>query len=175
MALSGRTKLGIAIAVSVIAGLASVLLAVLLLVLAVFLIARGQVPERTEAFVRGLPGGNYLQKALARIDLTLGPRELGQEDSASEDLQEESAHENERNLVQEEYFRDILRGYSPTTRRNLRQLRVSGDPKDVLAEEWVQYFQDGLVETTHSGRGGVRAELRELIGRILDEFQDNTP
>ncbi len=175
MALSGRTKLGIAIAVSVVAGLASVLLAVLLLVLAVFLIAWGQVPERTEVFVKGLPGGNYLQKALARIDLTLGPRDMGQEDSASEDLQKESAHENERNLVQEEYFRDILRGYSPTTRRNLRQLRVSGDPKDVLAEEWVQYFQDGLVETTHSGRGGVRAELRELIGRLLDEFQDNTP
>jgi hypothetical protein len=175
MALSGRTKLGIAIAVSVLAGLASVLLAVLLLALAVFLIAWGEVPERTEAFVKGLPGGNYLQKALARIDLTLGPRDKGEEDSAPEDLQEESAHQVERNLAQEEYFRDILRGYSPTTRRNLRQLRVSGDPKDVLAEEWVQYFQDGLVETTHSGRGGVRAELRELIGRLLDEFQDNTP
>jgi hypothetical protein len=175
MALSGRTKLGIAIAVSVLAGLASVLLAVLLLALAVFLIAWGEVPERTEAFVKGLPGGNYLQKALARIDLTLGPRDMGEEDSAPEDLQEESAHQVERNLAQEEYVRDILRGYSPTTRRNLRQLRVSGDPKDVLAEEWVQYFQDGLVETTHSGRGGVRAELRELIGRLLDEFQDNTP
>ena len=56
MPLSGRTKLGIAIAVSVIAGLASVLLAVLLLVLAVFLIARGQVPERTEAFVKSRSG-----------------------------------------------------------------------------------------------------------------------
>ncbi|HZM07024.1 MAG TPA: hypothetical protein VFC11_01060 [Methylocella sp.] len=108
MPLSGRTKLGIAIAVSVIAGLASVLLAVLLLVLAVFLIARGQVPERTEAFVKGLPGGNYLQKALARIDLTLGPRELGQEDSAPEDLQEESAHEVERNRNGCNIFRMVL-------------------------------------------------------------------
>jgi hypothetical protein len=61
MALSGRTKLGITIAVSVIAGLASVSLAVLVLVLAVFLIARGQMPERTETFIKGLPGGNYLQ------------------------------------------------------------------------------------------------------------------
>lgn len=93
MPLSGRTKLGIAIAVSVIAGLASVLLAVLLLVLAVFLIA---------------PGGNYLQKALARIDLTLGPRELGQEDSAPEDLQEESAHEVERNRNGCNIFRMVL-------------------------------------------------------------------
>jgi len=45
----------------------------------------------------------------------------------------------------------------------------------VLDEEWVQYFRDGLVETTHSGRGGVRPELKELIGKLLDEFQDNTP
>jgi hypothetical protein len=34
------------------------------------------------------------------------------------------------------------------------------------------YFRGGLVETTHSGRGGVRSELKELIGRLLDEFQD---
>jgi hypothetical protein len=175
MALSGRTKRGITIVVSVIAGLKSVSLSVLLLVLAVFLIAWGQVPERIEAFVKGLPGGDTLQKALARIDLMLWPRGLGQEDSAPQDLQEESAHEDERNLVQEEYFRDILRGYSPAARRNLRQLRISGDPKDVLAEEWVQYLRDGLVETTHFGRGGVRPELRELIGRLLDEFQDSTP
>jgi hypothetical protein len=67
MALSGRTKLGITIAVSVIAGLASVLLAMLLLVLAVFLIARGQVPERTEAFVKGLPHGDSILNALAKL------------------------------------------------------------------------------------------------------------
>jgi hypothetical protein len=76
--------------------------------------------------------------------------------------------------MQEKYFRDILRGYSPTARRNLRQLRISKDPNDVLAEEWVQYLRDGLVETAHSGRGGARPELRELIGRLL-EFQDSTP
>ena len=156
MALSGRTKLGITIAVAVIAGLASVSLAVLLLVLAVFLIAWGQIPERTEAFVKGLPGGNYLQKALARIDLILGPRGLGQEDTAPKDLQEESAHEDERNLVQEEYFRDILRGYSPTARRNLSQLRISGDPKDVLAEEWVQYLRDVLLGGMHYGTNSSR-------------------
>jgi hypothetical protein len=42
----------------------------------------------------------------------------------------------------------------------------------VLDEEWVQDLRDGLGETTHSGRGGVRLELKELIGRLLDEFQD---
>lgn len=67
MALSGRTKLGINIAVAVIAGLASVLLALLLLALAVFLIVWGQAPERTEAFVKGLPYGSSLLTALAKL------------------------------------------------------------------------------------------------------------
>jgi hypothetical protein len=66
MALSNRTKLGITIAISVIAGLAFVWLAVLLLVLAVFLIAWGQTPERTEAFVKRLPYGNSIIGALSK-------------------------------------------------------------------------------------------------------------
>jgi O-antigen ligase len=74
MALSGKTKRGITLAIAVIAGLASVLLAVLLLVLAVLLIAWGQAPERTEAFVGRLPYGNYLLKELAKLDLTLSDR-----------------------------------------------------------------------------------------------------
>jgi hypothetical protein len=58
MALSGKTKRGITLAIAVIAGLASLLLAVLLLVLAMLLIAWGQAPERTEAFVGRLPYGS---------------------------------------------------------------------------------------------------------------------
>ena len=72
MALSNRTKLGSIIAVAVIASLASVLLAVLLLALAAFLIAWGQEPKRTEEFVGRLPyGGNYILKALAKLDSML--------------------------------------------------------------------------------------------------------
>jgi hypothetical protein len=74
MALSSKTKLGITIAVAVIAGLASVLLSVLLLVLAVFFIAWGQVPERTETFVKGLPYGSSVLNALAKLDSTLTDR-----------------------------------------------------------------------------------------------------
>jgi hypothetical protein len=74
MVLSGRTKRGITLVVAVIAGLASVWLAVLLLVLAVFLIAWGQAPERTEAFVKGLPYGNSLLNALAKLDLMISER-----------------------------------------------------------------------------------------------------
>jgi Mn2+/Fe2+ NRAMP family transporter len=71
MALNNRTKLGITVAIAVLAGLTSVWLAVLVLVLAALLIAGGQAPERTETFVGGLPGGNYLLKALDKLDAML--------------------------------------------------------------------------------------------------------
>jgi len=181
MALNKRTKLGFAVGVAALAGLTSGLAGMLVLVLAWLLIAWGQAPERTETFVGGLPGGNYLLKAMARIDLAFWPTDLSQKDLVQEEQeelapeelgQEDTAQDDEANLAQEEYFREILRGYGPEARRRLRQLAITGDPRSVLDEEWVQYFRDGLVETTHSGRGGVRLELKELIGRLLDEFQD---
>ncbi len=49
-------------------------IAVLLFVLAAFLIAWGLEPKRTEAFVGRLPYGNYLLKALAKLDSTLFDR-----------------------------------------------------------------------------------------------------
>jgi len=88
MALNNRTKLGITLAVAVIAGLASVWLAVLVLVLAALLIAWGQAPERTETFFGGLPGGNYLIKGLARIELLLWPTDLRQKDPVQEEQEE---------------------------------------------------------------------------------------
>ena len=63
----GKGLLGITIAVAVLAGLTSVWIALLLLILAVFLIAWGQAPERTEALVKGLPGGNSILDALAKL------------------------------------------------------------------------------------------------------------
>ena len=66
-----RTKLGIIVAFSVIAGIASVWLAVLLLVLAALLIAWGQAPKRTQEFVGRLPGGNYHLEALDKLDSIL--------------------------------------------------------------------------------------------------------
>jgi len=67
MALNSRTKLGITLAIAVLAGLTFVWIAVLLLVLAALLIAWGQAPERTEEFVGRLPGGNALLKALDQL------------------------------------------------------------------------------------------------------------
>lgn len=66
MALGSRTKLGIVIAVSVVAGLAFVWLAVILLLAAAFLIVWGQAPGRTEEFVKGLPYGNSIIGALEK-------------------------------------------------------------------------------------------------------------
>jgi hypothetical protein len=74
MAWDNRTKLGVTVAVAVLAGLTSVPLAVLILALAVFLIAWGREPKRTEEFVGSLPSGSYLLKALAQLDLILSPR-----------------------------------------------------------------------------------------------------
>ncbi len=184
MALNNRTKLGITVAVAVLAGLTSGLAGMLVLVVAWLLIVWGQAPDRTESYVGGLPGGNYLLKALARIDQIFWLPDLRQtdlvreEEEEQEDLapeeqgQEDTAQDDEADLAREEYFRDILRGYSPEARRRLHQLNITGDPRSVLDEEWVQFFRDGLVETTYSGRGGVRSELKELIGKLLGEFQD---
>ena len=73
MAISRKTiTLGIALAVAVLATVASATwVAVLLFVLAAFLIAWGMEPKRTEAFIGRLPFGNYLLKALAKLDSIL--------------------------------------------------------------------------------------------------------
>jgi hypothetical protein len=86
MVLDNRSKLGITLAVAVLAGLASVWTAVLLLVIAAFLIAWGQAPLRTEEFAGRLPCGNYVLKALARIDTILSSPDLRRKDLVQEDV-----------------------------------------------------------------------------------------
>ncbi len=71
MAVSVKTKLGVIIAVAVIAGLTSTWLSVLLLIVAAFLIAWGQAPKGTEELGGWLPYGNHLLKALAQLDVML--------------------------------------------------------------------------------------------------------
>lgn len=71
MAISIRTKLGVVLAVGVLAGLSSALFSVLLLAVAVFLIAWGQDPQRTETFFAGLPYGAQSSKAFARLNALL--------------------------------------------------------------------------------------------------------
>lgn len=71
MAISLRTKLGVVLAVGVFAGLSSALLSLLLLAVAVFLIAWGQDPQRTETFFAGLPYAAQSSKVFARLSALL--------------------------------------------------------------------------------------------------------
>jgi hypothetical protein len=67
--------LGIALAVAILATVASAAwITVLLFVLAAFLIAWAMEPKPTERFVGRLPWGNYLLKALAKLNLMLSGR-----------------------------------------------------------------------------------------------------
>ena len=152
MARRDRITLGIALAVAVIAviGREFAWIAVPLLILAVFLIAWGREPRRAEAFIGRLPGGQYLLKGLNQFDLILSPRDL----------------------EREQHLRTILQGYGPLVRQNLRRLMITDNPSSVLPGEWEWFNKDRLVEHPHSGPGGIKPELKEVLGRLLDEFRD---
>jgi hypothetical protein len=67
-----KITLGIALTVAILATVVAVWIAVPLLLIAVLLFAWGLETARTEAFAGRLPyGGNYLLKALAKLDSML--------------------------------------------------------------------------------------------------------
>jgi hypothetical protein len=67
-----KITLGIALTVAILAAVVAVWIAVPLLLIAVLLFAWGLEPTRTEASAGRLPyGGNYLLKALAKLDSML--------------------------------------------------------------------------------------------------------
>ncbi len=65
---SNRTKYGLLLGGGVLAGFLLPLLALLLLATAGLMIASGKEPQKTEEFLNGVPGGNYVLKALTQID-----------------------------------------------------------------------------------------------------------
>ena len=73
--MAGRKQtitLGIALAVAVLAAIVGLMwIAVPLLLIAVLLFAWGLEPKRTEEFVGRLLGGNYILKALAKLNSML--------------------------------------------------------------------------------------------------------
>ena len=79
--MAGRKQtitLGIALAVAVLAAIVGLMwIAVPLLLIAVLLFAWGLEPKRTEEFVGRLLGGNYILKALAKLELDARPLDLG--------------------------------------------------------------------------------------------------
>jgi hypothetical protein len=66
--------LGIAVAVAVLAIFVPVLMALPLFVVAALLIAWALQPEGTKAFIGRLPYGNYVLRALAKLDSMLSGR-----------------------------------------------------------------------------------------------------
>jgi hypothetical protein len=67
-ATGARTKFGLAIAISVLIGAFFKLIALVLFLVAALLIASGKEPQKTEEFLASIPGGDYVIKALARVD-----------------------------------------------------------------------------------------------------------
>jgi hypothetical protein len=63
-----RTKFGLAIAASLLIGAFFKLIGFLLFLIAALLIASGKEPQKTQDFLASLPGGDYVIKALARVD-----------------------------------------------------------------------------------------------------------
>ena len=69
MANRGKTiTLGIAVAVAVLAIFVPIIMALPLFVVAALLIAWALQPKSTESFIGRLPYGNYLLRALAKLD-----------------------------------------------------------------------------------------------------------
>ena len=132
--------LGIALVLAVLAviGREFIWIALPLLLLAIFMIAWGREPRRTEEFVARLPAGQHILKSLRQLDLVLSPRDL----------------------EQEEHFRRLLTSYGPLTRQNLRRFLITDDPRTLIYGEWEMFNRDRLVEHPHSGPGGVRPELK---------------
>jgi membrane-associated protease RseP (regulator of RpoE activity) len=72
--MAGRKQtitLGIALAVAVLAAIVGLMWIAVLLLIAVLLFAWGLEPKRTEEFIGRLLGGNYILKALAKLDSML--------------------------------------------------------------------------------------------------------
>ncbi len=63
-----RTKLGLAISISILIGAFFKFIALALFLIAILLVVSGGEPQKTGEFLAGLPGGDYLIRALARID-----------------------------------------------------------------------------------------------------------
>jgi hypothetical protein len=142
-----KITVGIAILVAVLAS-RDFSFAILLIVFAVFLIVWGRDRQRTERFVADLPGGQYLSKGLHQLDLVLSPRDQ----------------------EFEEHLRKVIAAYPPVLRASLARLKETRDARSIDEAYWTQFNNDGLVDHPHSGPGPIKDNLRDIIGRILDQL-----
>ena len=145
-----RITLGLAIFITALAviGRAYPEIAIPLMLVAMFLIVWGRQPRTTESFIGGLPAGKYIIKFLHQIDLVISPRDE----------------------KYEQHLRELISNYPPPVRASLILLRKTRTGTSIPEAHWQQFRHDGLVEHPHSGPGPIKEELREMIGRILDDL-----
>jgi hypothetical protein len=145
-----RTTLGIALAVAGIAvmGREFPWIAIPLELFAIFLIIWGREGRRTEAFIGRLPAGGYMLKVLEQLDLILSPRDRDYE----------------------QQIRMVITGYRDDLRMALRILWTTRNPNNITSQQWDQFFRDCLVDSPSNNRGSMKAELRDIVGRVLDEL-----
>jgi hypothetical protein len=145
-----RITLGLALVITVLAviGRAYPVVALPLLAAAIFLIVWGRAGRATEQVIGSLPGGGYILKFLHQIDLIISPRD----------------QEFERHL------KSLIAGYPLVVRASLAKLTQTRSGASVDSSHWQQFRHDGLVDHPHSGPGPIKEDLREMVGRILDEL-----
>ena len=145
-----RVTVGITLTIAVLAVMARdyLLIEIALGSVAIFFIAWGMDGPGTEAFIGRLPSGKYLLRFLEQIDLILSPRDR----------------------EYDQHIRGVIIGYHDDSRKALRLLLATRNPYKITSQQWDQFFQDCLVDSPSNNRGGVKAELRDIVGRVLDEL-----
>jgi hypothetical protein len=145
-----RVAVGITLTIAVLAVMARdyVLIEIALGSIAIFFIAWGKDSRGTEAIIGRLPKGKYLLKFLEQIDSILSPRDR----------------------EYDQHIREIIIGYRDDLRKALRLLWTTRNPYKITSQQWDQFFQDCLVDSPSNNRGEVKAELRDIVGRVLDEL-----
>jgi hypothetical protein len=91
--------------------------------------------------------GRHLLRGLEQIDLLLVPQD------------------REYN----QHIRSIIQGYDAEWRRALRVLYRTRNTNSV-APYLSRFVADGFIEYPKDGPGWIKPELRDIVGRALDEF-----
>jgi hypothetical protein len=152
--MAARAKIAIAIAIlipvlTLIGGKLSLWISIpFLLLLVVSFIHWARQPRAVEAFIGNLPTvGPYLLKVLEYIEGVL------------------VVQDPEYN----KHVRAIIIGYDPNLRSALRTLYRTRNTN--LVDSYRQRFvADGLIEYPKDGPGWLKPELRDIVGRTLDEL-----
>jgi hypothetical protein len=144
-----RITFGLALLVAAFAviGRAVPLIAIPLTFLAAFLIVWGRAPSATETFIKGMPLGRYVLEVLQHLDLILVPQD------------------REYN----QHVREVIERYDAGTREALRTLYRTRNTNHV-GGYLSKFVADGFIEYPKDGPGWLKPELRDIVGRTLDDF-----